>query len=209
MRAPIATAVAVAIGLFILVGYFLRSIFPVFDLFLAVLLQWAIILAGVATLVGILNLLHVHFKKVQDRKKDAVYSLVTLLAFLATIIAGIFLGSGDPRFEAVVTYIQVPVETSLMALLAITLAYACLHLLSKRSINILSISFIISAFIFLFLNLGFVTSFMMKFPILGNLISGISQLPVGGTRGILIGIALGTLTTGLRILLGGDRPYSG
>ena len=34
-------------------------------------------------------------------------------------------------------------------------------------------------------------------------------LPVAGARGILLGIALGSLTAGLRILMGADRPYSG
>ena len=31
----------------------------------------------------------------------------------------------------------------------------------------------------------------------------------GGSRGILIGVALGALTTGLRVLFGVDRPYGG
>ena len=31
----------------------------------------------------------------------------------------------------------------------------------------------------------------------------------GGARGLLIGIALGTLLTGLRVLFGMDRPYGG
>ena len=34
-------------------------------------------------------------------------------------------------------------------------------------------------------------------------------LAAGGARGILIGVALGTITTGLRILMGFDRPYGG
>ena len=34
-------------------------------------------------------------------------------------------------------------------------------------------------------------------------------LALGGARGILIGVALGTLTTGLRVLLGNERPYGG
>jgi hypothetical protein len=29
----------------------------------------------------------------------------------------------------------------------------------------------------------------------------------GGTRGLLLGIALGTVLTGLRVLFGVDRPY--
>jgi hypothetical protein len=32
---------------------------------------------------------------------------------------------------------------------------------------------------------------------------------LGGARGILIGVSLGILTTGLRVLFGTDRPYGG
>jgi len=32
---------------------------------------------------------------------------------------------------------------------------------------------------------------------------------VGGARGILLGVALGTIATGIRILMGADRPYGG
>jgi hypothetical protein len=31
----------------------------------------------------------------------------------------------------------------------------------------------------------------------------------GGARGLLIGIALGVLLTGLRVIFGVDRPYGG
>jgi hypothetical protein len=206
MKAPVATAVAIAVGLVVLAGYFLR---PVLDPLLTVLLQWAIILAGVATLVGIANLLSVHWKKIQTRKKGAIYSVVAILAFLVTILAGIVLTPANPQFKAVVTSIQMPVEASLMAILVVTLAYASLRLLRRRSINLLSASFVISALVFLLLNLGFITSFFENVPFLKDLVTGINQLPVGGTRGILIGVALGTLATGLRIILGGDRPYGG
>jgi len=209
MKAPVATAIAIAIGLVVLAGYFLRPIVPMFGPLFTVLLQWAIILAGVATLVGIVNLLSVHWKKIQRRKKGAIYSVVTILAFLVTILVGIVLGPASAQFKAVVTSIQLPVEGTLMAVLAVTLAYASLRLLRKREFNLLTASFMVSALLFLILNLGFVTSFLGNNPFLKDLITGINQLPVGGTRGILIGIALGTLVTGLRIILGSDRPYGG
>jgi hypothetical protein len=48
-------------------------------------------------------------------------------------------------------------------------------------------------------------------PLIGTLIRPwVSQIwALGGARGILIGVALGTLTTGLRVLFGIDRPYGG
>lgn len=209
MKAPVSTAVAIGVGLIILAGYFLRGIIPAFDSILAVLLQWAVILAAVATLLGIMNLLNVHWKKIVGWKKDAFYSLVTLLAFLMTIMVGIIDGPTDSRFKSFVLSIQIPVEASLMAVLAVTLAWACVQFLHRRSFSLLAISFFLSAILFLLFNLGFITSAMASIPFLKAIVVGINQLPVGGTRGILIGIALGTLTTGLRVLLGGDRPYGG
>ena len=51
-------------------------------------------------------------------------------------------------------------------------------------------------------------------PILGDrgtqgLIDFLGIFYGGGGRGLLIGIALGTLLTGLRVLFGIDRPYGG
>jgi hypothetical protein len=47
-------------------------------------------------------------------------------------------------------------------------------------------------------------------PQLNWLRSAIVQIPaVAGARGILLGVALGTVATGLRLLMGVDRPYGG
>ena len=37
----------------------------------------------------------------------------------------------------------------------------------------------------------------------------VSVFSTSGARGILLGVALGTLLTGLRVLIGADRPYGG
>ena len=148
MKAPVATAVAIAIGLVIVAGYFLRPLFPMFGPLFTVLLQWAIILAGVATLVGIVNLLSVHWKKIRARKSDALYSLVTILAFIGTLLVGIILGPTSSQFKSIVTSIQMPVEASLMAVLTVTLAFASVRLLRKRSFNLLTASFMVSALVF-------------------------------------------------------------
>lgn len=40
-------------------------------------------------------------------------------------------------------------------------------------------------------------------------ISFIQRLPLAGLRGIVIGMALGGLIVGLRVLLAAERPYDG
>jgi hypothetical protein len=210
MKSPVSAAIAILAGFITLIAYFLR---PELNGVLSRLLGWAIILAGVATIIGITNLLSTHWRRVKAGGGKLIYSLVTILAFVATFVIGIaytILSPAklvDPEFSQGITTIQVATEGSLMAVLAVSLAYAALQLFRKRSANLLSVTFIISAAVFLLINIGFLTS--TDLPILKDIAAFINRLPVASSRGLLIGVALGSLTAGLRILLGADRPYGG
>jgi len=204
MRAPLATAVAIAIGLVVLVGYFVPGLAMIRSAILGV----GVILVGVATLVGVLNLIAVHWRKVRSTTNRDFYSPFLILAFIITLVAGFVMGGpSNPGFQRVITAIQVPVETSLMAILSFSLAYASLRLLQRRK-GFMSITFVISAVVFLIIGSGFLPD-SQSIPLIGSVVSFLNQLPMAGSRGILFGVALGGLTTGLRILIGADRPYSG
>ena len=205
MRAPLATAIAIAVGLIILLGYFL-PVAVLRDL-REVLLGWAITLAGVAALVGVINLSLVHVRRVITPHHRDYYSIILILALLVTAIAGLALGPTHPQFMKVVTAIQAPVEATLMALLAVSLAYTCLRLYQRRK-GWMTLVFMFSAIVFLLLGSSFL-GIGNSIPTVKAVVNFLNQFPVAGARGILLGIALGSLTTGLRILLGADRPYSG
>jgi hypothetical protein len=205
----VSTAIAVASGLLVLAGYLFPSntdgrLSLLTDIRLT-LLNWAIILAGFAILMGIINLFQVHYNKVRNKQKGAVYSLLLIISLVVTFLFGLV---NLDQAQIIFTTIQLPVEASLMALLAITLTYAGIRLLRHR-FNLLSIVFLITTVLIL---LG-----TAPLPFLGN-IPGLSDwvrpfiaqvMAAAGARGILLGVALGTLTTGLRILFGADRPYGG
>ncbi len=205
MRAPIATAIAIATGLIVLIGYFVPL--PVLQSIRSVLLGWAVTVAGVATLIGIINLVITHWRRVNAPRNRDLYSALLILSFLLTIAAGLVLTPADAQFQHVVTSIQAPVEASLMAVLAISLAYASLRLFQKRK-GLVAVVFVISALLFLLTTSGFLASGSDN-PLMKSILAAVNQLPVAGARGILLGIALGSLATGLRILMGVDRPYSG
>lgn len=205
MKAPVATSIAIAVGLVILVGYFIP--FPILQDVRTILLGWAVILTGVATLIGILNLLAVHWNKFRRSNGRDIYSLFLIMSFVITFGIGLWLTPMNPQFQHVVTSIQIPVESSLMAILAITLIYTSLRLLKQRR-GIMSIVFIISTLLFLVV-LSDVLLLFGDSQIIRAIVNLLNKLPLAGARGILLGIALGSLTTGLRILLGVDRPYSG
>jgi hypothetical protein len=157
--------------------------------------------------VGVINLARVHWIKATRSEGRDYYSIIFLLAFLLTIAAGVVLGPTNPTFQQAVLSIQVPAESSLMALLAIVLAYASLRLLQNRK-GTLAVLFVFSAVIFLFLSSGLLAGVDAISPF-KEIIALLNRLPIAGARGILLGIALGSLVAGLRILMGADRPYRG
>jgi len=212
LRGLFSTVIAITTGLIVLVGYFI-ILPPLLDLRIAIL-NWFIILAAVALFVGLFNLLSVHAKKLRNKEKGGIYSLILILSLFVTLILGLWLGPDQPVMASIFNAVQLPAETSLMALLAVTLTYACIRLLrpaqyegTRRRTNLISIIFLVTALLIL---LGTAPlPFVGYVPILSDLIRPfIAQvLAAAGARGILIGVALGSLTTGLRILFGADRPY--
>jgi hypothetical protein len=199
----IAAPVAIATGLMVLIGYFV----PVLAGAQSTLLNFAIILAGVAALVGVFNLILVHSNKIVNREKGSIYSALLLITLVATFLFGIVLGPDNSIMRLLVSTVMVPVEATLMALLSVTLLYASIRLLRRRA-DLMSIVFLLTAVFML------IASATLPFGEIGPLNDYIRPwvqqvLALGGARGILIGIALGTLTTGLRVLFGADRPYGG
>jgi len=195
--------IAIAVGLMVLLGYF----FPQFTDIQILLLNWAIILAGVATVIGVFNLITVHTDKIRRAEKGSIYSAILVIGLVATLIFGLLLRPQHPVMQVVLNGIIFPVEATLMGLLTISLLYAAIRLLRRRT-DVMSIVFIITAAIIF---LGSATLPFGDVPIFGTLIRPwMSQiLALGGARGILIGVALGTLVTGIRVLFGIDRPYGG
>ncbi len=207
MKLPISAVVAIAFGLVVLLGFFIPL--PLLVSLRLIFVRWAVSLAAVALLVGVSNLFLVHWRKMAGGRSDALYSAILLLAMAATlVIAG---WQGPTGFGAlwIFNYIQVPVEASLMALLAVLLVYAAARLFYRR-FTVFSLIFAVTALIVL---LG-------AAPLLGFNIPGLQgpdglralivQVPAAaGARGILLGVALGIIATGIRVLMGAERPYGG
>lgn len=208
LRAPVSAAIAIGVGIIVLAGYFIPSITNI----RFALLRTGLVLAAVALLVGIINLLSVHFKKMGSDNENSGYSLILVIALLLTLVVGIIdmvqsYMLGQPNFQMtnwIFTYIQLPIETSLLAVIAVSLTYAAASILRKR-MDLFSITFFL---VILLVLLGSFSIPPATLPFLHVIRDWIIRVPaLGGARGLLIGIALGTITTGIRILMGTDRPY--
>lgn len=194
--------IAIAAGILILGGYF----FPALVGMQTLLLNWAIILTSVAALAGIFNLISVHTDKIRRGEKGGVFSALLVISLIATFFLGIILRPEHSAMKSLMNGIIIPSEATLLGILTISLIYAAIRLLRRR-VDVMSVFFLLTAIFLLF---GSATLPFGEIPLFGTLARWVTQVwAVGGVRGILIGVALGALTTGLRVLFGADRPYGG
>jgi hypothetical protein len=202
MKKALAIFILIAVGITVLGGYFFpTALSPLLNL----IIDWGILLLGTAGLVGVYYLIKQHVGAIARHEKRFVLSIVLLAAFSTTLILGLILSIRDPLFIDLMINVQTPVETSLLAILAVVLMTASFRLISTRGWTPMSISFLISAVISLALNIGVVNT------ALGNeasaVINFLRRIPLIGARGVLLGMALGGLIVGLRVLLTIDKPY--
>jgi hypothetical protein len=198
--------IAAFVGLIVLLGYFVDATIVIELRHL--LMQWAVLLAAAAVFMGLFNLLVVHWNKLNDQTPGWPYSAVLIFFFLVTLFLGLIFG---PDFEVMLllfNYVQLPIEAGLMALLAVSLVVAGFRLMSHRK-DIFSLIFVLTAILVLIGNSPWLMgSDAALASLLGNIRAWVAQVwSTGGARGILLGVALGAVATGLRVLMGAERPY--
>ncbi len=201
MKSYFQWVVVVVVSVVFLAGYFLPI--PQLGIIRSLMLDWAITLAGIAGLVGIANLLSVHSLRIRDEKPGWFNSLVTILGFTAAFVIGILFKPSHPLFQRLVSSIQFPVEASLLATLSVTLAAAIIRAI-RPGMNRASLIFIFVVIIFIWAGTGFVPFQSNSF--VQMLMSFLNTLQIGGARGMILGIGLGALTTGLRLIIGQTAP---
>lgn len=202
----ITAVLAIASGLIVLLGYFFPDQLSGLR---GLLIDWAVIIAGMAVLVGVANLVFVQMEKVRSRNKNGIYGALLVFSLIITFGLGLVFKPDHVYMQAVVNAIIIPVEASLLAILAVTLVYASIRLLRRRT-DMMSVIFLASAVLFLLAIMPTPFSLNVYVQIFQNFILDFAGMfSRGGARGLLIGVALGTLLTGLRVLFGIDRPYGG
>ena len=177
-----------------------------------VTLQVVSVTAAIAVFTGLLNLLTVHLTRFIGAEHGWPYSVITLISAIFVIVLRILdrveIWPDDmegeqvsPRlFEAV----QVSLESALAALLVFFLVFAAYRLM-RREVTPWHLIFTMSVMIVL---LGWIP--LKNTEVLADLRNWLVEVPVSaGARGLLIGVGLGTVTVGVRVLIGQDRSFRG
>lgn len=166
----------------------------------SIFIRLVAITIAVTIIIGIVNLVRVHLSRVFSGRLGGLYSLILLASFVGTI-AFYILRNGD---TTLLETVQVPIESSLAGLLFITLVYGGFRIMRTRPTR-WSFLFVV---VLIFVLIG-TLPFSQLSP-LKQISDWLMTVPVsGGARGILLGIALATVVTGIRIVVGQDRSYRG
>jgi hypothetical protein len=175
------------------------------------------ILMAFALILGLGSLLRVHMDKIGRKRKNWQYSLALIITFAITSIIGLFGGVnadgilptriGSFPFDIWTIYlnVEVPLGATMFAMLAFFMASASYRAFRARSPEatlLLSAAFIVMIGV---LPLG--NSISRHLPSFAQWIMDVPN--VAGQRGIMLGVALGILATGLKILLGIERSWLG
>jgi hypothetical protein len=206
------TVITVSAGILVLVSFILPLILPQVDLvgLRTILIDIAIIVASVALLLGFGRLLNWHWQRFRQRRSG--YSLIAVLT--ALIVFGVLFVERVQNMDQPATSLAVnnlvfnviilPIQSSLGALLAIFLAAAAVRMARRRR-TWGTVWFLVSAVIVLITQIpptGEAALFLQPVRDLLN------ALAMGGLRGLLLGVALGTMAVAFRVLFAIDRPQS-
>lgn len=215
MKRSVPVYLTAFIGIVYIVQYFVPH--PPFSGLQNTLTDWVQIIAAFAIWLGALNLMKVSGNSVYRREKGWPYSAVIIACFLATTVVGFFL-SGGPRFQEpgtkfdwIYQNVYNPLSATMFAVLAFYVASAAYRAFRARN---LSATLLLAAGFLVMLGRVPVgdqlTAFLPEGYRLSNLADWIMNVPnTAGQRAIMIGIALGTVSTSLRLILGIERSHLG
>jgi len=221
MQRAVPIAITFVVAWILLWAVYIPPVEPIreeFTLFFDILAAFAFILGGA-------NLLRQHGRKIRRRARDWGYSAVCLAAFLGTLVVGLLkVGAARGLSDSVTAqgsvlswiydYLFTPCNASMFSLLAFYVASASYRAFRVR--NTEASVMLATAFLVLlgrtFLG-GLLTDWFphqlapLKIP---ALVQWIMSVPItAGNRAIMIGIALGIISTSLKVILGIDRTYLG
>jgi hypothetical protein len=206
LRRMLPVAIAIAVGLFVLATVFVSV--PLLDALGFYFVDMAVIIAAFALFLGLVNILRVNVRKIRERQTGWLFSFVLVAAMLIVVALGLPplanrpSGPAQPAVQWIFNNIQVPIQASLSALLVFLMMTAAYRLLRIRNLESAVMLIVV-----LLVLVGQVTVGLV--PVLSEIKDWILDVPaMAGIRGILLGVALGALLTGIRLLLGVERPYS-
>ncbi len=204
---------------FVVAGTILLSIdrttqLPLLRLWSSRLYGWVLLLAAFGLLLGIVNVIGVHLRRIQQGKKEWLLSVVLLAAFSLILVIGLTDSSGilNPLIIWSFDNVIAPLQATLFALLAFFLAAAAYRHLRVNRIG--GVWILVGALLMLLLQMPMARIIWQPQPDLlqlslsqlqGTLYWLIQEPIMAALRGMLLGSSIALLVVTLHFLVGSNR----
>jgi hypothetical protein len=204
MRREVPLFITMVVGIFMVVQYFMPHPWVVARA--DEIQAWTTIVLAFAYVLGVANVVRINVIRIQRKQRDWIYAIPLLLGVAVMLGLGVFRGVEDGTlFNKLYTYAYSPMQGTMFALLSFYIASA-----AYRAFRIRTLEAGLLAVTALLVMLGRVpigTKIWAEMPDLTDWIMNVPNL--AAKRAILIGAALGAISTGLKIILGIEKNYLG
>lgn len=223
-RREIPLFITMAVGWFMVIEYFSEAAEPIST----ELQSWAIIMTALASVLGVVNVARINLLKMSRKEEDWPYSILliggmivmivlgTLLPMLRSIFGiesamplGAFNASGvnaGTWFSQFFNHLFVPMQATMFSLLAYFIASAAFRAFRVRSLDATLLA--VTAVVVMLGRVPIGDAMSDGFlPALSDWIMNVPNL--AAKRAIMIGAALGAISTGLKVIMGIERNFLG
>lgn len=184
---------------------------PASEQLLTSVTKWLQIIGGFALILGVSSLFHVHAVKIRRREAGWGYSFVLYASMVGTIVIGLWANGKEAvdgtmtAFGWIYSYMMVPLQGTMFAILAFFIASAAYRSFRARSRE--AAVLLVAAIIVM---MGRVPLGEYILPVSGDVSQWIlNVLNASVRRAILIGVSLGTVALSFKIIFGVERSYLG
>ncbi len=216
MKRQIPVIICFLVGIFALIQPFIPH--PIYNNLFKSATRWVYVIGVFATTIGIGTLVRLHYKRIIRRSSGWMYSIVVFVGLLVTASFGVIGGKKNEVFLWLFNNINASLESAMFSLLAFFMASAAYRTFRARTFEatLLLVSAVIVMIgrvpigVFLWQNL-FPQSLVDKYPFFPENAAEwiMSNINMASRRGIMIGAALGAISTSLKVILGIERSYLG
>lgn len=182
------------------------------------ILAWGRVIGVFALVIGVGALIRLHYWRIARQSAGWFYSIVVFVGIITAATAGIIGGPRGSLYVWIFDSIFAPLDATMFSLLAFFMASAAYRAFRART---LEASLLLVAAVIVMLGRVPIGDFLWqriapqalvdKVPFLPEQITEwIMSVPnMAARRGIMIGAALGAISTSLKIILGVERSYLG
>lgn len=168
--------------------------------------RWAIIVIAFAYVLGAANIVRVNSQVIRRKGRDWQYKVVLLSGLFLMMVIGIGFGIREgTTFNWVFMNAIYPMQATMFSLLAFYIASAAFRAFRIRTWEAALLG--ITAVLVMIGRVPIGEFLWKSFPDLVEWIMNVPQL--AAKRAIMIGAALGAISTGLKVLVGLERTYMG